>query len=170
MWCRLQNVLAVLNMGFSEGRWRWTFRLDVDLPGSECTNFGATTKPITSFSYTDPHSFMYRAFNGSLYGRGKAGVNRRPCHPGETVQFELDCEAGTISLWVNDEPQGVIFTEVTGTIYPAVAFYSSLRTVSIVKVQRVSGTGSGASAAVSAHAKALVREVQKKKEEVRAVC
>ena len=99
------NAMAVLNMGFSEGRWRWVFRLDVDLPGAECVNFGATLKPITAFTYTAPHVFMYRAYNGALNGRGVQGSNRKVCHPGETVQFELDCEQGTLSLWVNNEPQ-----------------------------------------------------------------
>lgn len=62
----------------------------------------------------------------------------------------------------------MVFSGIKGTLYPAVCFYSGLRTVSILKVQRLSGNHSGgASAAVSAHAKALVREVQKKKEEVR---
>ena len=41
----------------------------------------------------------------SFNGRGVQGSNRKVCHPGETVQFELDCEQGTLSLWVNNEPQ-----------------------------------------------------------------
>lgn len=44
-------------------------------------------------------------------------------HPGDTVRFELDHKEHTISLWVANEYQGVIFKNVHGEVFPAVAFY-----------------------------------------------
>jgi hypothetical protein len=54
----------------------WEFRLDHDSNGGECTCFGAATKPITEFSYTSSSAYMYRCYNGQLYGKGKASENK----------------------------------------------------------------------------------------------
>ena len=66
------NSMAVLNIGFSKGVATWEFRLDEDSRGGECTCFGAVTKPLVDFNYSSSSSFMYRCYNGQLYGRGSA--------------------------------------------------------------------------------------------------
>ena len=73
------SSMAVLSRGFGggagphAGRVVWEFRLVKDALNGECTCFGAVTKPITdrNFNYSSPHAWMYRAYNGALYGSGE---------------------------------------------------------------------------------------------------
>lgn len=149
------NTLAVLDCCFSSGKAVWTFRLEEDSNGGECTCFGALTKPITVMSYNAANCWMYRCYNGQLYGTGAQGSPKRKIHPHDTIRVELDLDAGTLSYRVNEEEVGVCFTGVAGTIWPAVGFYSSTRSVSIVSVERLSGetpSGAGATGAARTHA------------------
>jgi hypothetical protein len=70
------NSMAVLNRGFSTGLTRWEFRLDEDSRSGECTCFGAVTRPLTDFSYNSSAAYMYRCYNGQLYGKNSASGNK----------------------------------------------------------------------------------------------
>lgn len=55
------NTLAVVGRGFSSGKVLWTYSLDNDSNGGECTCFGVTSTPITKHSYDADHCRMLRA-------------------------------------------------------------------------------------------------------------
>ena len=65
------NSIAVVNMGFKTGVTSWEFRLDKDVANDECTCFGAVEKPLVNFNYDSTTAFMYRGYNGAMYGPGK---------------------------------------------------------------------------------------------------
>jgi hypothetical protein len=65
------NSIAVLNMGFNSGITKWQLQVDKDVANDECTCFGAVVKPLANFNYDSTTSFMYRGYNGALYGSGK---------------------------------------------------------------------------------------------------
>jgi hypothetical protein len=54
----------------------WEFVLVEDSSGGECTCFGAVTAPVTDFNYNNPNAYMYRAYNGQLYGKSIVGSSR----------------------------------------------------------------------------------------------
>jgi hypothetical protein len=72
-------------------------------------------------------------------------------HPGDIVRVEYDTVAGTLSFAVNGVSQGVCFSDLKGMeLFPAVAFYSSSRSATVLSLT-VEG---GASAPVAATAAA----------------
>lgn len=57
---------------------------------------------------------------------GAADGPRSRVHPDNVVRIEFDADAGTLSYWVNDAPQGVCFRGLAGReLFPAVCFYST---------------------------------------------
>ena len=83
---------------------------------------------------------MYRGYNGGLYSRGtRTNTNEAfpKFHQGDVVRTELDLDNGTIAYFVNDVPCGVAFKDIQGVIYPAVAFYGSGRSVTILRVEKI---------------------------------
>jgi hypothetical protein len=56
-------------------------------------------------------------------------------HPSDTIRFEYDADAGTLVVFVNGVSQGVCFSDLGGAeLFPAIGFYSSDRTASIVSI------------------------------------
>lgn len=135
---------ALLSLGFASGSWAWTFQVADDITNDESICLGAAVKPVSSSSYNSSSSlWMYRCYNGNLYRRGTqvVGASKARIHPQDLVRIELDHEHHTLRYIVNGEKdQGVCFTEVTGEIFPAVAFYGANRAVRLVGVE---GLGPG---------------------------
>jgi hypothetical protein len=68
-------------------------------------------------------------------GKGKANPDGRPTiHPGAIVQCRYDPSAGTLAFAVDGSEIGTCFTGLRGKrLFPAVGFYSSDRTVTLVR-------------------------------------
>eukprot|EP00941_MAST-03F_sp_MAST-3F-sp1_P004852 g4852.t1 len=132
---------VLLNVGFSSGKASWQMRLTEDTT-SQCTCFGAATKPVTNHGYErSPDLWMYRAYNGQLYCRGVAhGKKCRRIYKDDVIRIALDMDIGTMQYWINGEDQGIAFTNMNefGEVFPAVCFYGSSRSVRLIKVE---GTG-----------------------------
>jgi len=131
------NEHALVNVGFKSGKGIWEFRLDEDSNGQECTCFGLGIKPVTRSNYDGSRElWMYRSYNGQIYQRGVSGSRFAKVHPGDVVRFELDMDVGNCRAFVNGVDQGVVYTDLLGLeVFPAVCFYSSGRTISLVKVE-----------------------------------
>jgi hypothetical protein len=136
-----------INCGFKEGKWAWEFLIAEDITNDESICVGAGTKPVTSSSYnSSPNLWMYRCYNGNLYRKGGqiSGVSKERIHPNDIVRIELDHDAHTLTYRVNgDKDQGVCFTDVTGEIFPAVAFYGANRAVRLIAVESAGSAGPG---------------------------
>ena len=84
---------------------------------------------------------MYRAFNGNAYTLGSCdryGNDGDRVRKGSTIRFDVDFETddGEIRASIDERPIGVVFKGIKGKeIWPAIAFYSSNRTVGIVHVE-----------------------------------
>lgn len=131
------DTLAVSTHGFSTGMWTWDVRIDQDARDDECTAIGAVTKPIAAHKYQAASSFMYRAYNGVLYGAGSVSGSKEKAHEGDVVSVTLDADAGTLSFAINGTSQGVCFTGLRGPVFPAVAFYSSGRRATLVSCKQL---------------------------------
>ena len=102
---------------------------------SECTAFGiATEKPTGSsaLAYGSSKTRMYRSYNGELYKDGSRFATAEKLHPTEDViEFTLDMSAGTLKIAIRGVVQAQEWTEISGTVYPVVAFYSSGKTAEL---------------------------------------
>ena len=64
------NASILLDIGFESGHAAWEMLLAEDT-NSQCTCFGAATKPVTNSNYERSNDlWMYRAYNGYTYNRG----------------------------------------------------------------------------------------------------
>jgi hypothetical protein len=126
---------ALLNVGFTHGQATWWMKLEEDT-NSQTTCFGIAIRPVLDSSYDHSKQlWMYRAYNGNLYARGKLLNNKKfkKVCKGDIVKADLDMFAGTLSFTVNDEFQGVAFTDLCGLhIFPAVTFYGEKRSVTLI--------------------------------------
>ena len=136
--CTGGNEYAALDVPFSHGKGAWEFKLEHDTPNGECSCFGLVTLPVTSTNYEHSSSmWMYRCYNGNLYAKG-SNLHRpqSKVHPGDTVRFELDMDTGTCSISHNGGAPVQAFKDLTGlTVYPAIAFYSSNRSIRVLSVE-----------------------------------
>jgi hypothetical protein len=63
--------------------------------------------------------------DGTLFGIGKnPGWVATPVRSSSVLGFGLDIDAGTLSIWVDGVYQGIAFTGLTGTIYPASTIFA----------------------------------------------
>lgn len=134
---------ALLDVSFRRGKAHWEFKLDEDT-SSQCTCFGAATKPVEDATYESSKSmFMLRAYNGNRYGRGGpagTGSDGDKVNKGDTVRFDLDFDEGdgVMRFSVNGKDRGVFFEKLRGLeLFPAVCFYSGGRQVSIVSCEGI---------------------------------
>lgn len=137
------HSFALLTAGpFTEGRASWEFRLDEDT-SSQCSCFGAAIKPVVTANYeSSKEMWMYRAYNGHRYANGSNIASGRSdedkIKKGDTVRFELDFDEadGVIKMQINGKDKGVVFTGLKGkALHPAIAFYSSGRTITALSVE-----------------------------------
>ena len=75
-----------------------------------------------------------RPYNGKLYNQGTVeSKSLAKCFEGDTVRFDLDSTAHTLSIAINGKEYGVCFTGLPAAkLYPCVAFYGSNREVELV--------------------------------------
>lgn len=99
--------------------------------------FGAAITPVLNSEYsTSPQLWMWRAYNGQLYGKGSVlGDKAEKVHQGDIVRFELNCNLHEIRLFLNEKEMSGYFEDVTGIIYPAVSFYGSGRAIELVNIE-----------------------------------
>ena len=72
-------------------------------------------------------------------------------HPNDQIRFEFDADAGTLVVFVNGVSQGVCFSGLKDVeLFPAIGFYSSDRTASIVSVTVTAPAGGVAKKAAAA--------------------
>jgi len=132
------NSSVLLDIGFKAGKAAWEMELVEDTT-SQCTCFGAATKPVTDSSYErSSDMWMYRCYNGQLYARSvSSGRKCKRIKKGNIIRMELDMDVGTLRYIVNGEDQGVCFTDMNryGEVFPAVAFYGQDRAVRLLRVE-----------------------------------
>ena len=134
---------AIVDVPMEAGsHWTWSFRLLRDDSGSETTCFGFAAQPFPD-SYNSGMAWAYRCYNGHTYARGvedrRSGQQRVRVHPGDVLSFEFDGAAGTVTLEVNGNDLGVVFSDLWGAeaYYPAAYFYGGTREVELISCTRL---------------------------------
>lgn len=115
------------SLGISKGKAYWEVT-----PTYHSTVFGimGPLANLESWVGSDTSGWGVYPINGNLYGSGKnPDWVATPISYGSVIGFGLDMDAGTLRIWVNGVDQGIAFTGLTGTVYPASTIYAAGATV-----------------------------------------
>ena len=118
---------------------RVVFTVVKETESGQCTCFGVGLPGAASHSYAaEAGSWLYRSFNGHLYGTGKVGKSKHvKIVKGDEVAMTVDLRpgAGTLAYQIGGKDVGVCFmglpTSPETVLLPAVCFYGNGRTVRV---------------------------------------
>lgn len=115
------RVLATL--GKSAGK--WYFEADVSSSPNSGTVIVGITKKLGSYNQylgTQPEDYSYYGDNGNKYNNNANSAYGEPYGKAQTtIGVAVDLDAGTINFYKNGVSQGVAFSGLSGTFYPAVS-------------------------------------------------
>ncbi len=126
------------------------------MQSDECCCFGFGTKKadktLESTEYDkEKNLWVMRAYNGQVYGRGKAKSSGPKLHQGNRIRFQWNASSGDVTMAVDGVLDGCVFSGITeAEIFPAVASYGATGTVTIVAIEPGSGVPMAATATSAA--------------------
>ena len=112
------NSVVAANTGVNSGRWYWeAYQANgAGLPGIiSPTDYGNT-----SLSYVGASATSYGYYsNGNKYNNGSSASYGASFTTGDIIGIALDLVAGTLTFYKNGVSQGVAYSGLSGTFYPA---------------------------------------------------
>jgi len=119
-------------VGKSSGKWYWeikitggsTFGYSIGIiNGATSSNatLGAATGVGSSYTFINFVGIGFKSTNGALDGSYSGVYNV----VNTIVGVAFDATAGTIAMYINNVNQGVMYTGIAGTYYPAVGEYAA---------------------------------------------
>ena len=141
-----QSDYAAAVAAYHDGVASWTLVSEKDNSNDEHGCIGCCTGVVTNGSYTQASTskemWVLRCYNGQLYcpsgssyPDGKAVIK---FHQGDVGFFELDIDAGTLHITVNDGERRILFNDIStekGPIHPFCCFYGDAE----IRITDVSG-------------------------------
>ena len=123
----------------SSGQWRWSFKLVEDDHFNECTAFGICRFPVRTHNYSSQgEAWGIRSYNGQCYGSDFVQRNTKPIRRGTTAIFELDMDAGTLSMQAEGQPMEIVFNNLQGGAYlPFASSYTPNRVIELERIERI---------------------------------
>lgn len=108
-------------IGKSAGKWYWEYTIDVwtstgflvGIANASCTLLNYLGSTTDGYGYQD----IALKYNGSGAAYGATYTT------GDVIGVALDMDAGTIEMYKNGVSQGVMYSGLTGTLYPAVSVH-----------------------------------------------
>jgi SPRY domain/Phage tail-collar fibre protein len=129
----IDNAGSLGTIGVSSGKWYWEATL---------SSFGGSYSPpalnigIANESYTptvgvgaDANGWMYYAMTGQKYTNNSGSAYGATYTTGDVIGIALDMDAGSVTFYKNNASQGVAFTGLGGTIFPAISQFGSTTAV-----------------------------------------
>lgn len=118
----------------------WTLHLAKDELANQSTALGAVnTRYPQSMSYDNTKEvYMYRCFNGTLYGNMAGTGTHSAVAPGAMVRFLYDGPSDRLYVYINGACQDdgePCFTGMQSPIWPAACFYGSDRQVTLTECE-----------------------------------
>eukprot|EP01029_Cantina_marsupialis_P026972 TRINITY_DN73_c0_g1_i9.p1 TRINITY_DN73_c0_g1~~TRINITY_DN73_c0_g1_i9.p1 ORF type:complete len:546 (+),score=108.99 TRINITY_DN73_c0_g1_i9:106-1743(+) len=112
---------SFLDVGISTGQFSWTFQQRHGY--NMC--FGVTEMPVSTWRYDQSASnaHVLNINDGRIYSKGVRGKSKiKDRNMLANYKFHLDMDKGECRLSINSKDKGIIFSGLTGTQYPFVAF------------------------------------------------
>ena len=134
--------------GYTSGIASWTLVSEKDGLNDEHACVGCCAGVVTNGAYTQASQskeiWVLRCYNGQLYGAsGKSYPDGKSpaikIHQGDVCKFELDIDAGTLHVTVNDGERRILFDCIStekGPIHPFCCFYGQ----AAIRITEVSGS------------------------------
>eukprot|EP01029_Cantina_marsupialis_P026966 TRINITY_DN73_c0_g1_i10.p1 TRINITY_DN73_c0_g1~~TRINITY_DN73_c0_g1_i10.p1 ORF type:complete len:557 (+),score=121.64 TRINITY_DN73_c0_g1_i10:95-1765(+) len=116
---------SFLDIGISTGKFSWTFQQRHGY--NMC--FGVTEMPVSTWRYDQSASnaHVLNINDGRIYSKGVRGKSKiKDRNMLANYRFHLDMDKGECRLSINSKDKGIIFSGLTGTQYPFVAFSSTI--------------------------------------------
>jgi hypothetical protein len=123
---------TVATIGVSSGKWYWeqvytnitagTYGMAGIVDGSfsiATANYPGIT--ATSYGYFNSNGYKYNNAGSAAYGATYTN--------NDIIGVALDLDAGTLTFYKNNVSQGVAFTGLSGTFFPALSTYGSVATI-----------------------------------------
>lgn len=125
-----QQVRATI--GKSSGAWYWEYSsINMNLEPNSTWGISQITDSLDTYPGYDVHSYaLANGYGGTWHDRitlGFGGYNSYTTGLTDDsiiVGFGLDMDLGTLTIYYNGVSQGVAFTGLTGTFYPASGSYA----------------------------------------------
>lgn len=125
-----QQVRATI--GKSSGKWYWELTsVNMALEANSTWGISQITDSLDTSPGYGPNSYaLANGYGGTWHDRGTLGFGGYNTYTTAltddtvTVGFALDMDAGTLEIYFNGVSQGIAFTGLTGTFYPASGSYS----------------------------------------------
>ena len=117
------------SLGVSSGKWYWEINV-VAAAGSDAEGVGIANSSINVFTawLGEANSWAYWSA-GNKYTNGSSSSYGASWTTGDVIGVALDMDAGTLTFYKNNTSQGIAFSGLTGTMFPAVTAYNPNTTV-----------------------------------------
>lgn len=110
-------------IGISSGKWYWEVTLTCVSQYSDCAGIMTATASLTHYVGSDIGGWGWSAFEtggaGSYHNGVKTSFGTTTSTGTYTLGFALDMDAGTLTLYRNGVSMGLMYSGITGTVYPA---------------------------------------------------
>lgn len=134
--------IGIVTPAIDAGIVRCCFVLEEDRLNDEMTCIGVCCYPLDTHNYEESQQmWLYRCYSGEVIAKGKKQKRfLEKCHPGGEVELLINMDDCTVSISVNHQDYGVVFENISSSVYPCVLFYNSCppqRSVRLKEIQLI---------------------------------
>lgn len=119
--CTGFNTMVRGTIGKSSGKWYWEVTVVAADGFGPVVGIATAAASVNNFLGSDASGFGYYGGTGNKYTAGSPNAYGATLANGDVVGIALDLDAGTLTFYKNHVSQGVAFTGLVGTFYPAVS-------------------------------------------------
>jgi hypothetical protein len=117
-------------VGLTSGKWSWELAIGTDSAGNVTVGIADALATLANFVGSDVHGWAYHA-NGQKYHTGVNVAYGAAYAAGDIIGVALDIDAGTLTFYKNNVSQGVAYSGLSGTLFPAMSLFNQSDAVTV---------------------------------------
>lgn len=120
------NTTAAIRATSGKSSGHWYFEATIADTGSINIGIATASAPLNDMLGNNPpkNAWAYGVVSGAKYSNGSSSAYGAGSNfVGFVVGVELDLDAGTITFYRNGVSLGVAFSDISGTVYPAISIF-----------------------------------------------
>lgn len=121
------DIMVRATIGKSSGKWYWEYSFS-NYPNPITAGIAKAAATLSNYVGSDASGYCYY-YNGNKYNNNQAAAYGGTYGPGDVIGVALDMDAGTLTFYKNGVSQGMAFSGLSGTFYPAVTDNSAVNFV-----------------------------------------
>jgi hypothetical protein len=125
-----QPIVGTTEM--KEGTFEWEVTLSQFYVNSYSLNIGVAPSSYSNWSSSQMIGYSghvpgwcFGAGYGQKWDNGSQSSYGKTCSQGDRIRVKVDMDAKTLEFFINDSSQGVAFTNLSGSLRPAMSLYGS---------------------------------------------